>query len=260
MNKNYLNFSFTRVRKNEVPEIMLAMLDIVVKHDPEAKKLVVMYNLLLELKPLLDILTLKYDGYPHSLELRNQRKLLNRLLSAILAQITAVEKGGIISSAQHAKLAVPFLKSYLKGITGNSPFVKTGKIDRLLSNLGNNTEMKAALEALGFTLLINELKVCYEKVNAFVDIRREALSGKSEFNTIEARAKIEFAIINLLNAINLAKVEHVDIDYMPLINELNVLLSSKRMIIKSRISRNNNSLAFKTTTVDSSSTTLSTAI
>lgn len=239
---------------------MNAVLAIVEKHDPTALFIVGMYNLLLELKPLLDILTVKYDGYPVTKEFVKQRALRNKLLSAILSHITAIEKAEVASTAQHASLAVPYLKRYLKGITVANSTVKTGKVDQLLISLEENAEIKTALTALGTTAYIDELSSCQQIINQGESHRREILSVRTNFNSKNAQVKIAYAISNLLNAIELARVEHTDIDYMPLINELNVLLSSKQTMIKSRITRSKNSEANKTTTVASSTTTTATAI
>lgn len=260
MKSKIVNFSFNRIRKSEIPEIMNAILTIVEKHNPEALFIVGMYNLLLELRPLLDILTVRYDGYPNSKELLNQRSLRDKLLGAILSHKAAVEKARIASLVQPASLAVPFLQRYLNGILAENEPVKSGKVNQVLTNLKDNTELTTALENLGFTVYMNELKTCQLTINVAESQRRETLSLRGNFNTTDARAKIAFATSNLLNAIELAKVEHTDIDYMPLINELHVLLNSKQTIVKSRITRCKNSAAIKTMTVASSTTTTATAI
>lgn len=260
MKKVIVNFSFSRVRKSEFPEIMNAVLAIVEKHNPTALSIVGMYNLLLELKPLLDILTVKYDGYPVTKEFVKQRTLRNKLLSAILSHIAAIEKAEVASTAQQASLAVPYLKRYLKGITVANSKVKTGKVDQLLVSLEENAEIKTALTALGLTVYFDELRSCQQIINQGESHRREILSVRENFNSRIAKAKIAYAVSNLLNAIELARVEHTDINYMPLINELNVLLSSRQSMIKSRITRSKNSEANKTTTVALSTTTTATAI
>jgi hypothetical protein len=48
---------------------MNPMLEIVEKHNPEALYIVGMYNLLLELQPLLNMLTVTYNRYPIPKEL-----------------------------------------------------------------------------------------------------------------------------------------------------------------------------------------------
>ena len=260
MRKTLFNFSFSRVRKSEFPEIMNAILDIVEKHNPIALFLVGMYNLLLELKPLLDKLTLKYDGYPIPKEVEDLRTKRDNLLGAVLSHLTAIEKAKVASVSQQAALAVPYLRSYLDGIIVENATVKTGRVNQLLTNLDDFDTMNAALVTLGLNVYFGELKACQQSINQGESQRRETLSVRIKQNTLIAKEKIANAVSNLLDAIELAKVEHTEIDYMPLINELNVLLSSKQTMLKSRVTRSKNSVANKTTTVASSTTTTATAI
>ena len=258
--KVFVIFSLARVRKSEFPEIMKVILDIVEKHNPVTLKIVGMYNLLLELKPLLDMLTVKYDGYPNLKEFVAQRKKRNKLLRAILKQLSAIENAELTSTAPQAALAVPYLRLYLNGITKVNASVKAGRVNQLLFNLKDNVAMTAALSGVGLTVYIDELRIYQQSVNQGDAFRRAIQSVRSDFNGIDAMAQIASAISNLLNVIELARIEHTDLDYMPLINELNVLLISKQSVIRSRNTRSKNSVANKITTVASSTTTTATAI
>jgi len=120
--------------------------------------------------------------------------------------------------------------------------------------------MNAALVTLGLNVYFGELKVCQQSIKQGESLRIEIISVRIKQNTLIAKEKIANAVSNLLDAIELAKVEHTEIDYMPLINELNVLLNSKQTMLKSRVTRSKNSIANKTTTVASSTTTSATAI
>lgn len=245
-------FSLSKVRKSELPEIMNAILAIVEKYDPVALKIVGMYNLLAELRPLLDKLVVQYDGYPNPKEFDAQRKLRNKLLSAILSNLWSVENVEVTTKAEQAALAVPFLNQYLKGITSVNSSVKNGRVNQLLNNLDNNDSMNDALDTLGFTDYIVQLKSCQQYLNRATNHRREVLAIRPLFNNQDAQTRIVNAIDNLLNAIELAKVEHTELDYMPLINELNVFLSSKQALIKSRETRRKNTVAKKTKAAGSS--------
>ncbi|MDR3653432.1 MAG: DUF6261 family protein [Paludibacter sp.] len=260
MRKVLVICSLSRVRKSEFPEIMNAILTIIEKYDPVALKIVGMYNLLLELKPLLNLLAVEYDGYPISKDFVAQRMQRNNLLRSILSQLSSIENAAIASTAQQADLAVPYLRSYLNGITKQSFSVKTGRVNQLLTDLEGNEPMTAALNVLGLTVYIDELKTFQQSMNLVENQRRETLSVSLKNNNVNAKEAITNAISNLLDSIELARVEHTELDYMPLINELNVLLTSKQSMIKSRITRRKNSEANKTTTAASSTTTTATAI
>jgi hypothetical protein len=120
--------------------------------------------------------------------------------------------------------------------------------------------MNTALLDLGLSDYFAELKTCQQYLNQSQNHRREILSVRPLFNVQDAKTRIINAIDNLLNAIELARVENTELDYMPLINELNVLIISRQSLIRSRNTRSKNSVANKTTTVALSPTTTATAI
>ena len=252
MKSNFINFSFSKVRRPELPEMTEEILKSVEKYNPVTLKIAGMYNLLSELRPLLSILAVKYDGYPNSEVVKAQVKMRNNLLGAISSHVVAIEKAGVSTTAQQARLAVPYLKSFLSGISTYSPIIKSGRVNQMLIGLTDNDEMNNALTALGLAGYMDELRACQQSVNQGETHRKEILAIKPKFNNKDAKARVISAIEHLLKAIDLAKVEHTDLDYMPLINELNVVLTNRQSVVKSRSTRNsNNSVANKTKAAES---------
>lgn len=248
------------LRKSEIPETMNAVISTVEKFDPSALKIEGMFNMLVALQPMLNILTTEYDGLPISTELAEARAKRNRLLGSILSQLIAIEKGGLASTASDASIALPFLRQYLNGIPYFTPTVKSGKVNQLMYQLEAETEtMGTAIIALGLSGYVNELKLNQQHINELEQIRREKLSTRKDEKSKLAREKIANAIHNLLMAIEVAKLQYPEIDYVPLINELNVIFSARKSAVKSRNTRNKNA-AKKTTTVALSPTTTATAI
>jgi hypothetical protein len=139
MKTNFVNFSFLKVRRSELPEMTEEILKSVEKYNPVTLKIAGMYNLLSELKPLFSILAVKYNGYPISDEVKAQIKMRNNLLIAIRSHIVAIEKAGVPTTAQQARLAIPYLKSYLSGISSDSPIVKSGRVNQMLIGLTDTT-------------------------------------------------------------------------------------------------------------------------
>ena len=115
------------------------------------------------------------------------------------------------------------------------------------------------MTVLGLATYIDELKVYQQNVNQGESHRKEVLAIRPKFNNKNAKLRVITAIEHLLKAIDLAKVEHTDLDYMPLINELNVVLGNRRSVIRSRSTRNSNSVANKTKAAESTKKEDSTA-
>ena len=237
----FVNLTFAKLRNSEIPELCEAILDTIEKFNPESMKIAGIYNLLAGLKPLLDILAVKYSGYPLLTDYKNQCKSRNNLLVALHSQISAIEKARLASMSQQAQLALPYLNGYLKGISKESDSVKTGRINQMLNGLTGNDEMTAALRGLGITTYIEELKGYQQQINSGESHRRESLAVRPKFNNKDARERVITAIKNLLIAIELAKVEHTEVDYSAMINELNVTLTNRQTVIKSRVTRSKNS-------------------
>jgi hypothetical protein len=257
--KYFINFSLSKVQKPELPELTKSMLEIVEKHDPTALKISGMYTMLSELRPLLDILAVKYDGCPNSEEFVQQRKLRNKILGAILSHIVGKVKAGEVETNPQAALAIPYLKSYLKGISSESASVKSGRVNQMLNGLTDNEDMNQALSELGMSSYIEKLRGYQLNVNKGETLRREKLAVRPKFNNKNANKRVMTGIDNMLRAIELAKAENSNLNYMPLVNELNVLLNNRQAIIKSRATRTKNSATHKTATVAMSATTSATA-
>lgn len=239
--KDFINFSWSQVRKSELPEMTSIMLAIVEKHDPVALKITGMYSNLSELRPLLDILAVKYDGNPNSPVFDEQRRLRNTMLSAINSHIAGKEKAGEVISNQDAALAIPYINRYLKGIYTEPNLVKSGRVNQMLNGLNDNDEMNNAIAALGLSDYMDRLRAYQENVNKGETHRTGAMSVRPKYNNSNADKRVISAIDNLLRAIELGKAENLNLDYQALINELNVFLTNRLAIIKSRSSRGKNS-------------------
>ena len=258
--KDFINFSMSRLRKPELPELTEAMLKIVEKHDPAALKISGMYLMLSELRPLLAILALKYDGCPNPKEYVEQRKLRNNMLGAILSHIDAKVKAGEVETNPQAALAIPYLNSYLKGISSETASVKSGRTNQMLAGLTDNEDMNQALTELGLSNYIGRLRGYQLNVNKGETLRTERMAIRPKFNNQNANKRVTTGIDNMLRAIELAKAENSDLNYMPLVNELNVLLNNRQSIIKSRTTRSKNSAIQKTRTDAPSTTTDASAL
>lgn len=258
--KDFINFSMSRLRKPELPELTEGMLKIVEKHDPAALKISGMYLMLSELRPLLAILALKYDGCPNSTEFVQQRKLRNNMLGAILSHIDGKVKAGEVETNPQAALAIPYLKSYMKGISSESASVKSGRTNQMLNGLTDNEDMNQALSELGLSSYIERLRGYQLNVNKGEALHTEKMSIRPKFNNANANKRVMTGIDNMLRAIELGKAENANLDYMPLVNELNVLLNNRQSIIKSRTTRSKNSAIQKTRTDAPSTTTDASAL
>lgn len=258
MKKYLFSLNFSRIRKFEYPELINGVVEIVEKHNPEQLGILGMYNLLLEVLPQLDELTVSYGSHPLTADLIEYRTKRSKLIRSLLAQTTAKNKAGVSALTAHTAVALPFLQRYFSKLSATNSRILSEEVNKMLAELAKDDALKAAFTALNLTVTTDELKRIQQSIKQNVSLRRAELAGRAKADTTAITNNVSIALDNLLKAIELAKVEHSDLDYMPLVNELNGLIGNYQVLIKSRITRSKN-LA-KKTTVALSPTTSATAV
>jgi hypothetical protein len=259
MKKIVFSISFLKIRKQEFPEIINGVIGIVNKYNPEMLFIKGMFNLLLELQSKLVLLTDKSISHPLTKVLNKQRKSRLKLVSAILMQGLAMEKAGVSSMAEAVKLIVPVIKMYFANLSRENQKVVHQEVNNFLLKLHENDALASAASTIGVTVYIDELKVITQSIDANINLRRESNSPRRIVNKALVKTEIIDSFNRLLNSIELARVEHPTLDYMPLISELNEFLVPYQSLVKSRNTLSKNA-AKKATTVALSTTTTATAI
>lgn len=259
MDKKIVSFSFLKVRKDEFPDLVNGVIRIGEKHNLETLGILGMFNLLKGLQSGLDELTVINKSHPLTEEIKAERKRRGSIIVAVLSQVTAIRKANLASETSSAALVVPFMKRYLAGLNLENVKTISGRLKKMLAAIEKNAALKTALSDLGFTVYLNELAQIQQSIDENTDQRTSDLSERPKAKTKEVRNSIGTALENWLNSTELARVEHVDLDYMPLINELNEWLATYQTLIRSRTTRSKSESA-KTTTVAASSQTTATAV
>ena len=258
MKKVILLFSFLKIRKQEFPAIIDGVIAIVQKYNPKALFIDGMFNLLVELQTSLPVLTQKALSHPLSKVLKNQRKRRMELIRAILLQGAAVEKAAVPSQADAVSLILPLISRHLSNLFRENLKVVHQEVENFLAEFKQNDGLLTAAATIGVKLFIDELKALEDSMAVNVIARRESKSPGRSVNKVQLRLNIIDGFSRLLNSIELARVEHPELDYMPLINELNEFFVPYQALVRSRTTRNKTA-AQKTTTAASSTTTTATA-
>lgn len=127
-----------------------------------------------------------------------------------------------------------------------------------LAILSTNEEMQTAIKTLGIADYVEELIMVHERLENKTDKRREDNSVFRIQGRKELKSEMLCSLSNLLKAIELGKVQHADLDYMPLIAELSELFIPYRALGRSRATKSMNE-AIKNETVATSTKTSATA-
>ena len=256
MGKIFTPVSFTRVRKLEFPDLVNGVVDIVDGYNPETMHIADTYNLLLEAKPQLSSLVVINKKHPETKVLDSLRLRRKNILQSLVRQTKAKVTANLDSQKTYLELVEPFVLNYWGDLISFSNKTVAERLKQMLMVLESDTTLKVAFTALGLTILTDELKPIQAGIVASSDKRRKSNSKLPKMQTRKVKATVGQALSDLLDAISLAKKAHPELDYMPMVNEINVLLVSYQSEIKARSTRSKNA----TTTVTSSPTTLATAV
>lgn len=150
----------------------------------------------------------------------------------------------------------PFVNAYWADLTSYNNKTISERLKQMLVALEGNSDLSAAFTALGLTVLIDELKTLQASIAVSMDKRRKSSSEIPKMQTKKVKSEVGEALTNLLKAIELAGKAHPELDYKPMVNEINVVLTSYQSVLKARATRNKNT----TTTVTMSPTTTATAV
>lgn len=249
MKKLFFSLPYQRVQKLELPEIVTGTLAIVEKYDTEAMFIDGMYRLLKAEMPNVIILSEIIGSHPLTTELIQLRMHRDRIVQSVQKFSDSIRI--VPGYSVQAAIIVPVVKRCLKGYFRENLKAKAERVEQLKAAIENNTNLKTAFETAGGKVIVDELMAVHQSIILNTGMRREAKSEKTIKDRIALRKRIVTALQNLFKAIELAGVEHPDVDYMPMVNELNRLLVSYQSLIRSRQTRRRN-MAQKTAVADSS--------
>lgn len=247
---------FSRVQKLEFPDLVNGVVSIVEGHNPATMHIEDQYNLLLEVQPQVSSLVVVNKKHPETKVLDGLRARRKNVLLAVMRQTKALAKANLESQTVQLRLVTPFVNTYWNDINTYNSKTITERLKQMLLAIEADSSLKAAFTALGLMIFIDELTTIQSNIKLSTEKRRKSRSTLPKMRTQEVKSVVGVALADMIEAIELARKAHPELDYMPMINEINVLLTSYQSDIKARVTRNKNA----TTTAASSTTTLATAV
>jgi len=246
-NKKYLNMTklittvpFSRVRKLEFPELVNGVIQIVEDYNPVTMHIADQYNLLLEVQPQLSGLVV-YNRKLQETEVLGELRLKRKnILKGLVSQTKALVKTGLESQKQNVEIVSPFVMNYWKNLVTLNDYAITETMKQMLLSFDRNTPVKDAFTALGLLEIVDELKVIQAKIASTLKKRIKSNMELPKMNTRQVKRDVGSALADLIDSITLAQKVHTELDYVPMISEINVLLGEYQSKIKSRKTRSMN--------------------
>jgi len=237
MKKIFFTFAYVRIRKLEFPGLINNLILIVKKYDTIALYIDGMFETLLKIQPALRTLEVIYNRKPESETYAELLERREKLLRAILDHKKAYTIANVSSMSDHVRLMVPFVEKYFGNIIADNAKTKTERINQMFIAMENDNELIAALTMVGLMVFLTELKSIEQSLEKVENLRRSLLSTLPKMKTKEVKSEVSVALSNFLKSVEFAMIQHPTLDYMPMVNEINVLLKSYQTQLKVRATR-----------------------
>ncbi|MFZ4800319.1 MAG: DUF6261 family protein [Bacteroidia bacterium] len=220
--------------KEEVPGLVNDVVVLITKHNPTVYHIESMFNMLKEIQPELKALNSDIRKYPRKEELNELQLQCNDLLVGFSSHLRGLQKAKMPGQLEWIRLVNPVLERYLSNSLNGTKKIKREYIGQLKIANEQDAVLHAAFVGLGLDVYINELNVIQGKIDLLIENRTEYLSNIPISNTKRMKNVAGKALKNLFSAIHLASLEHSDLDYNPMIIELNKLITLYKSEVKLR--------------------------
>lgn len=255
-----IKLPFANLKRSNFPEVIDGVLEIVQKHDPATLLVQVMYLKLASFESSLKLF-IDYQGrkLPLTEEINELYEKAKNLLYAANYAFKSLKRGSLFDdeeplSVVYSSLDVSFNDLY------NVSKQTLRKIMDDFHRYVENEDFSAAVEKMGLKKYLLEVETVRTEISALELKKVELRAEKKRADLPNLREEIINNYRNLIQAIELAQVEHSDLDYKPLVTELNEFLQPYVIEIKKAKTRNLTNQTDKTTAAASSDKTTATAV
>ena len=233
------NVPYSKLLKLELPRLANRVIEIVEKHDPETLKIKEVFDLLVEEKPQVEGLIVRHGPHPITEELQPLRKKLLMYASTITFQMNVIVREDMYVKAENVRIAKIFINRYLLklGLKKNREVIFQ-RLDEFFLEIEQDAQLEAILDTLGLTDSIDELQSVHSTVKELISKRLESISERPKVKTEELAKSVRKALKDMFIQIQIAQLKNKELNYSPLINELNDLLDTYRGLINARATLN----------------------
>ena len=216
-----LNLRLSKLWKLERVEYANQVIKIVDEHEPEALKISDMYNLLVARQPEIDQLNVRYRAHPMTVSIQHLRSLRGLHISNILGRLKLVrkEKGDLDGDVRLVRTEID--RHFGNFRSSKNEAIKIQKVDKFNTAVEASQELEEALSELGFTSLMNDLRSVHSRIKSNSELRNKSIAARPQTKTNDLQKAVDDSIVNLFTDIRLAMLRNPEINYNPLIADLN---------------------------------------
>ncbi len=211
-----------------------SVIDIVVKQDLEALKIHALVTLLKQHELEVDKITVKVRTNVVTADLQQLKTEQGRIFGALTTLMMGHQKVKVAALKGSTDLILPLFERFLSRIYRNNSYVKFKKTQLLLAEIDNDDALKTAIGELGFNLLIDQLRTNNVAIYNLQLTRNAPKAGGPNpmYGTVIANSTK--TLTKLFDLIEINRLTETNVDFEPLVEELNNLNNGYRQFLSQR--------------------------
>ena len=226
---------YTKMLKGEIAEYAKRTLDIVGKEDHETLLITPLVNLLSARKPEIDILGIRYGIDPLRSKIMQMRSKMMLTISAFKLQVRLLSKAGIDSDLHHTQT---YIDTYLRSLNALNDKTLSQRVVGFLNAAKTELPFKEALLSLNLMSHVEEIELAHTDMQSVVTKRVNILSQRPDLPTKVAVERVSGAINDLFKGIEVAHLTNAEVDYQPVVDELNKMTDAFSLTVNLRTAYN----------------------
>ncbi len=231
---------FQRFHKSELRNLVKEVIETVNAFPALLLLVKILYERLKSADDLFAKLNVRHGKHPATTDLQNVRIKSMDLIKSILAQVKTLKLARLESQSEDLLLVEMFVKQYLKPIVKGDWSDRAFSLDKMFEALDADTNLQAVIERLNMKMLFDELLTNFKSQDVIKSSRIASIRGRKKANTREVRSQATIALQELFAAIELAQIEHPELDFSVLVTGINQRVEYYTAQTKIRNTRNKN--------------------
>ena len=175
------------------------------------------------------------------------------IVSAMRMRINSYLISGDVTNEAATRQLDAIFKRNMKDFHHISSSNQSARVNFFLSEVKGDSSLTSVIVAIGLTALLERLRVAQLDIEAMQNARRLETSKRPRVDSKLLKQQMYALMCNFFNAIEAAQLEHPDLQYSNLVNELKQAIGAVKTRVASKRSRTSNrKLLAKSATLNAS--------
>lgn len=230
----------SKLLKLETRGLVENVVRILEKHNPEALRLKDFNDILQDQKSKVQTLIDSYGTHEYTEEIGELHEKRLKYASLIVMQVESLGKKDCLKTQQLVMIAKRYTKPYLTSLRRKNLSHVNSQILYFFEilKLDNNSEDRKAFEDLGLQHYLDDLENTNREYEELFKLRSKDIQERPPTGGVHIEREAQKILRLFFEQINSYQQIFKDIDYQPLIEELNAQLTKHSKNIKTRIATN----------------------